>query len=325
MKYTKETLSKINGRFLSTHICMSEHDVAMANDYVDLIESTRSKEIPKAGDRIRYTNKYGDYYECAHIEYVRDGEANVCEIPYTPFIWKDENGNGIKCSTSGGAWTNIPVEKLKYVGTEEKKFCDWGWCGACADGAIDFIANVSVWEYVEEQKYPYTTRTHERMYVTYDPSGKRGDSRYTFFGNHNGMSSKAWETELDFQAWLHTFRGKVFKGNWHNQLIVWHWKDKHIHVSPKEFEAIDAPEDTLLMNARFLRCKRTYDEENYTVNTYYVWYWDEPDKDWREAAMEQNEIRRKFYEIGTRENSLAIREIAMDKVAPINLSEFIEL
>ena len=144
-KYTKETLTEINDRFCRAHYHgITDSDLVMANDYVRLIEITRSSKTPKAGDRIRYTNKYGDYYEYAHIEYVRDGIVNVCECPYVPFIGKNRIGDGIYCNTSGGAWTNIPVENLTYVGTEEKTFQDWGHDGACADGTVQFKANVSV-------------------------------------------------------------------------------------------------------------------------------------------------------------------------------------
>lgn len=328
-KYTAETLKEINARFLGTHYRLSDSDVEMANNYVRLIESTRSNTTPKPGDRIRYTNKHGDYYRNAHIEkiYEEDGDVNICESPYVPFIWKSKDGDGIRCITSGGAWTNIPINKLKYVGQEEKTFCDWGSCGACADGAVEFKANVSVWEYKEPQKYPYTTETHERMYVTYDPSKRRGESRYTFFGTKNGTSGNAWIDEFDFQAWLETFRGKVFKGNWDNQLVVWYWKEIKHSVSPKEFESINAPEDTLMNNCRILRCKRIYDEKNYTVHTYWVWYWDDPTKDWREAAMEQNKIREKYYECPwgiTKENELARRKIMTGIVTPIDVISFLK-
>ena len=76
-------------------------------------------------------------------------------------------------------------------------------------------------------------------------------------------------------------------------------------------------------NGRVLRCKRKYDEENHIVHTYWVWYWDDPNKDWREAAMEQNEIRKKFYEIGGSVNQYAINEIKSGRVKPINL-EFLK-
>jgi hypothetical protein len=81
------------------------------------------------------------------------------------------------------------------------------------------------------------------------------------------------------------------------------------------------PEDTILKNARILRCKRKYDEDTHTVHTYYVWYWDEPDKDFYKATEEQNKIREKFYTLDwhTPKNQFALKEFELGKVQPINL------
>lgn len=314
-KYTKETLTAINDRFCNAHYPgITDSDLAMANDYVRLIESTRSNKTPKAGDRIRYTNKYGDYYECAHIEYVRDGVVNICERPYVPFIGEDVNGDGIYCSTSGGAWTNILVDKLTYVGTEEKTFCDWGHDHACADGAVEFKANVSVWEYNENEQ-PYSTKTHNKMYVYY--RDKADEYGYKFTGE-----SIAWRNELEFQAWLETVKGEVFKGYNHNQILVWYWKQKEVHVSPEEYDALELSEDSMMMNG-LRRCKRKYDEDNHTVTTYFVWYWKDDSMEFYERLSHQNQVR-KAYEI-TRtgvENELARRNIETGVVKPIDVMSY---
>ena len=315
-KYTKETLATINQRFINTHYNILDSDVNMANDYVRLIESTRSNKIPKAGDMIRYTNKYGHYYEHAHIEYIRDGEANVCENPYVPFISKskDKNGieNGIDCSTSGGAWTDISVGKLKFVGVEEKTFCDWGHCHPCANGAVEFDAYVSVWEY-NENEMPYSTKTHNKMYVHYRKDAD--EYGYKFIGEGN-----AWRNELEFQAWLETVKGEVFKRN-HNQIIVWYWKQKKVHVSPAEYEALELPEDSMMMNG-LRRCKRKYDEANHTVTTYFVWYWEDNSMEFHERLAHQNKVR-KVYEITSGvENELARRKIETGIVKPIDVMSY---
>ena len=313
-KYTKETLTEINDRFCRAHYPgITDSDLAMANDYVRLIESTRSNKTPKAGDRIRYTNKYGDYYGHAHIECVEDGVANICEQPYVPFIWKNRNEDGISCSTSGGAWTNIPVNKLTYVGTEEKTFCDWGHCHACGDGAVDFKANVSVWEYNENEQ-PYSTKTHNKMYVYYR---KESDQYgYKFTGEHI-----AWRNELEFQAWLETVKGEVFKGN-NNQIIVWYWKQKEVHVSPVEYEALELPEDSMMMNG-LRRCKRKYDKANHTVITYFVWYWEDDSMEFYERLSYQNQVR-KAYEVTSSgvENELARRKIETGIVKHIDVMSY---
>lgn len=138
MKYTLDTLKKINERFIESHR-MKESDVEMANAYVELIERTRSTAEPQSGDLIQYTDEHGNYYSAAHIEKVNgDGTVNVCEKPYIPFINANVNNDGIRCCTSGGSWCDLPVNKLVYVGKGEKHFQDWGNCGGCADGAIVF-------------------------------------------------------------------------------------------------------------------------------------------------------------------------------------------
>ena len=105
-------------------------------------------------------------------------------------------------------------------------------------------------------------------------------NRISLDGNYQFVSDKhkAWKTEEDFQAWLRTFRGVVEPGNWKNQLIVWTYKNIEHHLSPEEYEDLNVPEDTFLMNGSIRRCKRVYDDKSYIVHTYFVWYWDEPEK-----------------------------------------------
>lgn len=181
MKYTLDTLKKINERFIESHR-MKESDVEMANAYVELIERTRSTTEPQSGDLIQYTDEHGNYYSAAHIEKVNgDGTVNVCEKPYIPFINANVNNDGIRCCTSGGPWCNLPVNKLVYVGKGEKHFQDWGNCGGCADGAIVFNANVSVWEYVDERNkfisesgFKFTTKDFDKYYITFNPDKLSG-------------------------------------------------------------------------------------------------------------------------------------------------------
>lgn len=291
--YTKETLTKINNRYINcgNHILI-DSDVAKANMYVQVIENTRSKITPKAGDKIIYTTDFGDYYRDAHIERIENGQAYICERPSIPFICKSDAK--IWYSTSGGSWHYIDIEKLTYVGTEKKTFCAWGSCGACADGAIEFEANVSLWEYkndnpmfVDESENQYTTKDYDYNLVYY--STER-NSQYKFFGN-----GKAWKNENDLQAWLKTFRGEVFEyDSFFGRAVVWYWKEKQHHVSPDEYDKICGIEDSMLCNG-LRRCKRVYDEKNHTVNTYFVWYWDAPDMgNWQEQATQQNKIRERY-------------------------------
>ena len=133
--YTLESLKEINNRFCRSHE-MTEYDVEKVNEYVELIENSRSKLESKIGDMIQYTNEYGEYFEKAHIDEIyEDGELYICERPYVPFVGINENNNGISCSTSGGAWEYLSKEKLTYVGKSKKRFCVWGNCGASCEVA----------------------------------------------------------------------------------------------------------------------------------------------------------------------------------------------
>lgn len=315
-QYTKESLTAINQRYCVDHYNISDNDLNMVNAYVKLIEGSRSKSIPKNGDIIKYTNEYGEYFRMGHIEKIIEDKnmASICERSYVPFIRKNENNDGIKCSTSGGTWCNVPLSELVYVGTEYKTFCDWGSCGACKNGTIKFEAQVSVWEYKEKplEGILYTTETHNRMFINYYNDTKTG---YKFHGDYI-----AWESELELQAWLRTFRGEV--ANWgKNRIIVWYWKEKQFCVSPDEYEKINGIEDTMAFNG-WRRCKRIYDKINRIVNTYFVWYWDDDSiPDFRERANIQNKIREEFYELPypCQVNEYALKEIQEKLVESIDI------
>ena len=262
--YTIETLKQINAGYECDHK-ISKSDVEMANNYVKLIENSRSDIVPRVGDRVRYTNEYGEYYGGTHIEQVDDNEVYICERPYVPFIWK--NNNGIGCQTSGGAWGYIPLGQLKYIGKELKTFCDWGYCGACANGAVEFQAEVSVWEYTNpNNRYaPYTTKDYDREFINYvvDEFGKpKNGSNYRYFGD--GI---AFETEKDYKAWLKTYRGVEIPGVWENQTVVFKYREHNHYITKDEWNSLDYPIDTRMCNG-IIFVKVQYDDENHCIHTY---------------------------------------------------------
>lgn len=296
--YTKESLKFINDRYCKIgHHTINEADVQKANGLQALIERTRSTEFPKAGDILQYLDNFGEYFQNAHIEKATlNVGGNICEHASVPFISKMEDG--ISCNASGGSWHDVPFEKMKYVGKANKRFCFWGSCGACAHGAIEIVAEVSVWEYSETgQKTPgYTTKEYDRFFV--HDSGE--DSRYTketgyrFHVSQSGLPTRAFKDKTGYDAWLTTFKGKVFDRGPHNTAIVWTWKQNEKHVSPDEFDAIPEPIDTMLFNGAVRKCKRIYNEAKHTVTTCFVWYWPE-EGDFYEVAAKQNKIREEKY------------------------------
>lgn len=315
--YTLKTLSEINQRFLSAHYELLQTDVNKANKCIELIEKSRTTEKPMCGDIVRYTTENGEYYAHAFIESIQDGQAYIAEHSSVYACANEEFEDGFSCHVSaGGAFHYIPVDHMVYIGTEEKRFWHFGHCGGCADGGIDFYATVNVWE-CNLNKGRYSTKTHNKYYIYYDPEPEKRKSPYHFTTN-----GKAWKTETDFQAWLRTFRGIVEPGNWKNQLIVWTYKNVEHHCSPEEYEDLNAPEDTFLMNGSIRRCKRIYDDKNFIVHTYYVWYWDDPEKDFYERATEQNATI-KSYEFDWREhrkeNEYAREELKRGMAYPTEL------
>lgn len=315
MKYNLENLKEINACFCGSHV-LHDSDVDMANRYVERIERSR-REYPQIGDIVEFTNKYGDYYSSAHIEIIgEDGHARICEQPYVPFV--SNYGDGIACCTSGGAWSYIPIAEMSLIGKREKWFCDFGSCGACANGAVEFKAMVNVWKYNEANIYidkdgmEYTTKDFNKMIIDYIPESRRDEWDYSYKGKNI-----AWKTELELQTWLRANRAVVFPGNYHS-MVVWYWKEIRHALSPLEFDALDFPEDTLLHNGSILRCKRRYDESTHTIHTYWVWYWGNPDRDY---AM-QNEIREKYYTLDrkTPVNWYTLNEIKSGKVKAYDIS-----
>ena len=312
--YTPETLSKINQRFLSAHYELTESDVDRVNTCVERIEKSRTSNKPMPGDIVRYTDELGYYYAHAYIEKIEGNQVHICESAGVYCYPDDEKENGFHAYVSaGGAFHTIPLERMVYTEDQEQhRFWHFGHCGGCADGGIDFYATVNVWE-CDLNEERYSTRTHDKHYISYDPEPEKRKSPYHFTTN-----GKAWKTEEDFQAWLRTFRG-VVEPSETKLFVVWTYKQAEHHCSPKEYDDLDALEDTFLMNARIRRCKRIYDDKNYIVHTYYVWYWDEPEKDFYERVAEQNKIIDTYTGWTDKENAFAREELKSGKAHPIEL------
>lgn len=267
-RYDIEMLSEINTRYIEIgKHTITQSDVDMANKYVRLIESSRSIVEPKAGDIIQFTNKYGDYYHRGHIEQTDNEKVYLCEQPYTPFVFV--NNQQLSYNTSGGAWQWAPKTELKYIYKMPKRFCDWGNCGACADGAVEFEAWVSVWEYKEPGSLygDYSTKDYDKFVIDYcvDAFGyPRNGSPYRYFGDGFAFKNKA-----EYDAWLKTYRGVEFKNEWRpNQTTVFAYRKKEILISENDWNDLNYPIDTRLCNGSVIPVKVNYDDDNHIVTEY---------------------------------------------------------
>jgi hypothetical protein len=262
-KYSIETLRERNVSYDHEH-WLTQEDVDMANNYVRLIERTRSEVTPQIGDRLVYVTEHGDYYSHALIDgrSAKEGYLSVCEQPYVPFVW-EEDGN-IRLDVSGGAFHSVNPKDLKFLKWTEGAFKDWGHCGACANGSVTFLAKVPLWFYAEPNpKYgKFTTETYRKFYLN-----KREES-----GNGNLYQSLdiAFGNEADFQQFLKDYEGTVFKGNWPTQIVLWCFRREYIFLSLPEWEKIDAPVEERRLNFHPEKVKIVKDMEKHITCFYRI-------------------------------------------------------
>lgn len=154
-RYTIETLTPINQEFTAEHYHLTEKDVAIANDMVELIEERRQgTPAPQDGDLLICERTDGTIIrKRAHLEaasWVEAGELAVCRDVYAgaPHISKEGY-----TTASGGPWFRCKPDELTYIGTDKKRFWTWGRIGAIAHGGINFDATVNVWKLVSDKIY----------------------------------------------------------------------------------------------------------------------------------------------------------------------------
>lgn len=261
--YTIESLSAINHRFVRAHFRITQSDVDHINFLIQRIESSR-KDVPMAGDIVRLTNKWSEYYPHAHIESDTKDGLHICESPYVPFTYAADGV--LHFSTSGGAWGFYDASDFKYVGKELKYFCDWDHCGPCGDGALDFQAEVNVWEYVSpDWKYgKYTTKDWDRHFI--HALSKPDEFGYRYVGD-----GVAFKTEHEYFAWLSTYHGVEFKWDSFdggNTYIVFTYKKNCYYLSRQEWDDLPFPTDTRMMNCSIIPIKYCADDDNHIIHEY---------------------------------------------------------
>lgn len=269
MSYDLETLREINQRYCGHPHILTNEDVEMANNWVAKIQNERIGD-PKVtpGDLVQLTTLYGDYYGRALVHSVEeDGHVYVCEQPYTPFVYVDSYGK-VGMSASGGGWSHIPKGQMRYAGKGKRFFCDWGFCGPCADGAVDFEAEVNVWEYVADNPLygAYTTKDYDRYYVSFVE--KDNDSPYHYFvRGSGGVNCCAFRTEKEYLAWLRTYHGVEFQGMWPNQTVVFTYRKASHLIAEVEWDELHLPTDVTECNGR-IYVKVETDHEHHVVHEY---------------------------------------------------------
>lgn len=260
-RYDIRTLRPFNESYHDDHI-LTEEDVDKVNYLVERIELSRSQSKPKAGDRLLYTSKHGDYSPIAFLEKNKDGELYVCIKPMVPFVW--ETDGKIIYDVSGGPFTGIHERELKYAGDVNNRFKTWGHSGMRANGAVHFQAKVSMWEYTEPEQLfgNFTTKTWRKITVskTTDPA-----ARYLYSGD--GLTFSTEEEYLDF---LQIFHATVFPGYWQNQFVIWCYYDELKGLPLQQWDAVNAPVTIRKIGALPTKVKIQEDYEKHQVITFFI-------------------------------------------------------
>lgn len=313
-KYTLETLKKENELF-DSYYGLDESDVEKVNRIIEMIERSRSIDVIQKYDVVEYTNEYGEYFPKATATMKRGGNIELCENAGVHLSICDSKLCG---SVSGGAFNHHKENEFAYKGMSSNTFWTWGNAGACANGGIYFTATVNLWE-CNDNKEMFSTKTHDKYYLSYRKAENNGD--YQYFASKAGMNSYAWRTEEDMQAWLRTKRTVVTEKNTWGGAVIWTYKEIEHHLSDIEFDALNAQEDIFLMNGSKRRCKRVYDDKNYILHTYFVWYWEDNTQEFYARMNIQNKII-DSYEVDYRKNEvnkIALEELISGIVKPLEV------
>lgn len=152
-----EELESINARYLNSHI-LTSGDLAMVAHYQFFIsELHKNNHAPQVGDLVEGAYWDGAYpYHCGIIDQIHsDGTLGVCYQPMIPFVNYDTKEKRLSLSVSGGPFGYHHADEFELVANDEERlFCFFGSCGACANGALNFKATVRRW------RIPYKWKSH---------------------------------------------------------------------------------------------------------------------------------------------------------------------
>ena len=143
--------------FISLYGDIDQRDWDIIKTCHEILAAERMEHsgIPLPGDIVEGAYYNGSYpFKNGVIESTEGFKQplSVCAEPYVPFISLSSRDK-INVSTSGGPFFGFLNEDLEYVGEDERLFCDWGHCGPCANGAIDFKAKVNRWRIKDKVDY----------------------------------------------------------------------------------------------------------------------------------------------------------------------------
>lgn len=179
-------LEKINARYLGSHV-ITDFDLEMVEKYQCYIsELHNNNNNLQVGDLVEGAYYAGAYpYQFGIVERIYDdGTIGVCYQPMIPFVYYDESKKCLSLSVSGGPFGNHKKEEFELVtDSDERLFCRFGSCGACANGAINFKAPVRRW------RIPYVWKS--KTFVNEITDTTNWDNAYTIYIRGDEFGNKA--------------------------------------------------------------------------------------------------------------------------------------
>lgn len=166
---------------------ITQLDLDMVAKYTDIISDLHDENHqPQVGDLVEGAYYDGAYpYQFGIIEHIRnDGTISVCYQPMIPFVYYDESKHRLSLSVSGGPFGNHKRKEFELVkDDDERLFCRFGSCGACANGAINFKAPVRRW------RIPYEWKS--KTFVTEITDTTNWEEEYTIYIREDIFGNKA--------------------------------------------------------------------------------------------------------------------------------------
>lgn len=248
---------------LNPDLCepIQDSQVDWINKLVTTIETTRSQEIPQAGDILEYTDELGDWYPSGKIVRIEEGTATVCLVGGS-YVF----ASPLSFHTSGGPWTDLSINGFQFKGIRKRRL-QLPPTAAPHQRGLTFEAYVSVWAYNEPDPIygSYTTRDWNKNIFSHCTDARKRESAG---GEYIDFLHLIFATAADFIAWKNTYKAVEFVGPNENSSVVFSYREALHIISEDEYLRLDLPIDTRRNNGDIVIVKFAYDDENHIVDTY---------------------------------------------------------
>lgn len=261
MKNTLEELTRNNATHIDTHGPLDEEDVARINKVSDIIEKNRGN-VPQIGDVVEVFTRKGEYFPHAHIAEINpNGTVVVCASGGLAVV----NSKGEMSRVSGGPWMTLDVQLFSPNGEYVKDFQFYRPAAFYqAHAMVIFQAKVRRWKYANPNPL-YGNYSEKDYYRCLHHIFSEKDSKM-FGGYRHYAGSKGFRTEEDYLAWLITYKGVEFKGEFRNTVFV--YRREEILIDKAEWDALKLPTDTRMINASIVPIKFHVDDKNHYITEF---------------------------------------------------------